>query len=141
SNQSEETMSNYMPKGFQAVTPYLLLEDPKGFIAFAEGGLGATERFAAYDDETGRLTHGELELHGCVLELGQPQGEFVATRTNFHVFVEDPDAAHARALEHGAESLYPVTDHPYGERSGGVKDKWGNQWYFAKVIDHNARAT
>lgn len=133
-------MADHIPRGFHAVTPYLLLEDPRGFMEFARNGLGATERFADFDDN-GRLTHGELVLLGCVLELGQPQPKFEPSRMNFHVFVEDPDAAHARAIEHGAESLYEVQDHPYGERSGGVQDAWGNQWYFAKVIDHEARGT
>ncbi len=132
-------MSDHIPTGFHAVTPYLLLADPKGFIEFAKAGLGATERFASYDD--GRLQHGELTLYGCVLELGQPQGDFAATKSSFHVFVEDPDAAFARAVEHGATALYEVKDHDYGERSGGVQDPFGNQWYFAKVIDAEKRAT
>ena len=133
-------MSDHIPSGFAAVTPYLLLDDPDGFIAFAIAGLGATERFVSRDD-AGRVVHGELTLHGCVLELGQPQGDFVATRMNFHVFVPDPDAAWAQAIEHGASALYEVTNHEYGERSGGVADAWGNQWYFAAVIDHEKRAT
>ena len=47
----------------------------------------------------------------------------------------DPDAVFARALEAGGEQLYEVTDHDYGERSGGVRDPFGNSWYLARVTD------
>lgn len=131
-------MSKYAPKGFSAVTPYLLLEDATGFIEFAQEALGATKNMAQFDDD-GRLVHAQIEVEGCPIEMGQPQGDFEPTRTALHVFVEDPDAAWKKAVEHGATPLYEVTDHPYGERSGGVADAWGNQWYLARVTDAKAR--
>jgi len=131
---------NHIPEGYHAVTPYLLLADPQAFIEFAVAGLGATAQ-ATHHDESGRLMHGELLLHGCILEIGQPREEAAASRMHFHVFVPDPDAAQIRAIEHGATLLYEMADHDYGERSGGVQDRWGNQWYFAKVIDHEARSS
>ena len=130
---------SHLPKGFSAVTVYLLLEDPDGFLEFARAGLGATERFIGRDDN-GRMTHGEISIEGCVIELGQPGGDFQPSRTSLHIFVEDPDAAVDRAVAAGATLLYAVTDHEYGERSGGVADAWGNQYYFARVIDHAKRS-
>lgn len=131
-------MSDHIPAGFAAVVPYLLIQDPKGFFDFAREGLGATVRAEHYDD--GRLVHGEIELLGCIIELGQPSDPATQSSVALHVFVEDPDAAWARAIAAGATSVYEVRDHPYGERSGGVADRWGNQWYFARVIDHTARS-
>ena len=130
---------SHLPKGFSAVTVYLLLEDPDGFLEFARAGLGATERFIGRDDN-GRMTHGEISIEGCVIELGQPGGDFQPSRTSLHIFVEDPDAVVDRAVAAGATLLYAVTDHDYGERSGGVADAWGNQYYFARVIDHAKRS-
>lgn len=128
----------HAPDGFQTITPYFLLEDWKGFLDFAERGLGAT--IGQTHEAEGRLVHGEFEVHGSVLEIGQPQGNFEPTRMSLHVFVENPDVAWKQAVDAGATALYEVADHPYGERSGGVADAWGNQWYFAKVIDHKARS-
>lgn len=71
--------------------------------------------------------------------MGQPPGDFVPSRTGLHVFVEAPDAAWEKAVEHGATPMYEVTNPPYGERSVDVADSWGNQWYFAKLIDADAR--
>lgn len=131
---------SHIPAGFSAVVPYLLLDRADAFLAFAGSALGATERMVARD-ATGRLVHAEIVVEGCVIELGQPNGPFTPTRTHLHIFVADPDAAVARALAAGATLLYPVTDHEYGERSGGVSDPWDNQYYFAAVIDPTRRAT
>ena len=125
------------PVGFQNVTPFLLVARGDDYIAFAQRAFGATTRSAHHDAE--RLVHAELELHGCMIELGTPAGDFTPTTSAFHVYVSDPDGHLARAVEAGCEVLYPVADQPYGERSGGVRDPWGNHWYFARVIDHAKR--
>lgn len=33
-----------------------------------------------------------------------------------------------------ATSLWAPENKPYGERSGGVTDAWGNQWYIATPL-------
>jgi PhnB protein len=52
----------------------------------------------------------------------------------FYLYVPDADALYARALQAGAASVHPVADQPYGDRSGGVKDPFGNTWYIATHI-------
>jgi hypothetical protein len=49
----------------------------------------------------------------------------------FHVYVPDVDAAFARAIAAGAESIGDPRDHEYGERAGYVRDAYGNSWYIA----------
>src|SRR5207247_3995744 len=49
----------------------------------------------------------------------------------FHVYVEDVDAAFQRALAAGAISLGEPADRPYGERAGFVRDAFGNHWFIA----------
>ena len=51
--------------------------------------------------------------------------------TALHLYVADVDAAYERAMEAGAVSLMPPTDHDYGERSAGIEDPGGNHWYVA----------
>lgn len=132
-------MPDAAPAGFHSVTPYLLLDDADEFLEFARTALGAEIRSLHHDDD-GRLVHGEFAVCGSVLEIGEPKGDPRRTRCSFHVFVDDPDTAWARAVEAGATPLYEVTDHDYGERSGGVADPWDNHWYLARVIDAKARA-
>jgi len=39
-----------------------------------------------------------------------------------------------QALRAGAKSLMPPADQPYGDRSAGVTDPFGNQWFIATHI-------
>lgn len=41
---------------------------------------------------------------------------------------EDPDTLVARALDGGAEQVFPVADQPYGARQGRFRDPFGHQW-------------
>jgi PhnB protein len=52
----------------------------------------------------------------------------------FYLYVPDCDAVYRRALAAGAKSVSEPTDHPYGDRSGGVIDPFGNTWYIATHV-------
>jgi uncharacterized glyoxalase superfamily protein PhnB len=129
-------MSN-APKGFATVTCYLNVEGAREFLHFVERAFGAKITMPPRGD--GPVQHAEFSIEGTILEISDARPEWPATRAALHVFVDDPDAAHGRALQAGATSTYAPTDHPYGERSGGVRDRWGNDWFLAKVIDHDKR--
>ncbi len=47
-----------------------------------------------------------------------------------HLYVKDVDAAHARALRAGAREIRPPTDQSDGDRRSGLRDAWGNEWWF-----------
>lgn len=131
--------SSHIPTGFQTITPYLSLKDAAGFVTFCEQAFGA-ELLRSAKDESGTLNHTEIRIAGAILELAEVRPGKQPTRMAFHVFVPDADAAYARAVSAGATSTYPVATHPYGERSGGVVDAWGNDWYLATQVDAAARA-
>lgn len=40
----------------------------------------------------------------------------------------DPDGIAGRAVEHGAEVLFEVSDQPYGSRQGRFRDPFGHPW-------------
>lgn len=131
---------SHVPPGFAAVTPYLNVADVEAFLRFVEAAFGATVTHVTRDAD-GAVRHAEFSLEGVTVECSEPRAPWPPTRVGLHVFVRDPDAAHARALAAGAEETYPVTDHPYGERSGGVRDRWGNDWYLAAVTDVTKRTS
>jgi PhnB protein len=45
--------------------------------------------------------------------------------------VNDTDAVYQRALQAGAASIMEPADQFYGDRSAGVQDPSGNQWWIA----------
>jgi uncharacterized glyoxalase superfamily protein PhnB len=47
-----------------------------------------------------------------------------------YIVVDDVDAHHRRAVEHGAEILMPPTDQDYGSRDYMARDAEGNIWSF-----------
>jgi uncharacterized glyoxalase superfamily protein PhnB len=50
------------------------------------------------------------------------------------LYVSDPDAVAARMVEGGAEVLFPVADHDYGDRAGRLRDPFGHLWMIAKTL-------
>lgn len=61
--------------------------------------------------------------------------EFGAFPVMMNVYVEDVDATFERAIDHGATSLRPPEDQFYGDRTGGVLDSQGNQWWISTHIE------
>jgi len=47
----------------------------------------------------------------------------------------DVETAWNRAVDAGAEVVYPLADQPYGERGGRLRDPFGQQWMMSQQID------
>jgi len=131
SQQLPRTAATYRREGFRTVTPYIVVPDARGMIEFAVRALGAEETQRA--DLPGGGIHGEVRIGDSMLMIGAPApasgGQpFV---TAFHLYVPDCDTAFERAVQAGATVRQAPTDQAYGERSGAVRDAFGNQWYIA----------
>jgi PhnB protein len=120
-------------EGFTTVTPYVWVPD-RGLADFLIRVFDAVETHVAEGGRHG--THRELRIGDSMLMLGEgAPGEIVPGRSMaFHVFVADVDAVYAKALAAGGESLGEPADRPYGERSGFIKDAYGNHWYIASPL-------
>ncbi len=66
--------------------------------------------------------------------MGEAHGKYRPLQSMFYLYVPDCDSVYRRALAAGATSIAEPQDHPYGDRSGGVQDPFGNQWYIATHI-------
>jgi PhnB protein len=113
-----------VPAGFGTVTTGFRVKGAQQMLEFLQQAFGA-------EHVSGDIAHAELRLGETMIELSEARGAWGPTRGGFHLFVSDCDAAYAEALRAGATSLYEPEDKPYGERSAGVTDAWGNQWYIA----------
>ena len=120
-------------EGFTTVTPYVWVAD-RGLSDFLIRVFDAVETRVTAGARHG--THRELRIGNSMLMLGEgATGEVVPGRSMaFHVFVDDVDAVYAKALAAGGESLGEPADRPYGERSGFIKDAFGNHWYIASPL-------
>ena len=119
------------PAGLGTVTTGFRATGAKEMLAFLEKAFGAIH-------VSGSMEHAEVRLGATMLELSEAHGEWGPTRGAFHIFVSDCDAVYAEALHAGASSMWAPEDKPYGERSAGVTDAWGNQWYIATPLKKDA---
>ena len=119
-----------VPDGYHTVTPYIIVEDAGGLIAFVTEAFGATERMRMKGAD-GAVMHAEVEIGDSVVMIAGASGEHLPRTAMLHLYVPDVDAWYKRAIEAGGESLREPADQPYGDRSAGLRDGWGNEWWLA----------
>jgi uncharacterized glyoxalase superfamily protein PhnB len=128
SRQTARTAPSFIPAGFHTVTPYVVVHDAPGLIGFVQKAFGAEE--LRRGSGSGGGIHAEVRVGDSMLMIGgAPGGE--QRPTAFHIYVPDTDAAFEQAVAAGGTSIGEPADQPYGERSAGVKDPYGNVWYIA----------
>lgn len=120
-----------IPKGHQAVMPYLMMEDAAAFIEFTKNVFDAelTHHSMREDDLVG---HCEIQIGGSTIMFSNSRDQWTPQTANMFVYVADADATYAKAVEHGAETVMPPDDQDYG-RSCGVTDPFGNVWWITSV--------
>lgn len=126
-----------VPDGRPALTVSIVAADAAAAIAFYVAAFGAAEEFRL-TEPSGKVGHAELRLGGTVLMLSDPYPDYGAVppreggrATRLHLYVEDVDAAIARAVSAGAKVERPAADQFYGDRSGTVIDPAGHAWHLA----------
>jgi PhnB protein len=125
---------NYIPEGCQSVIPYFVVDDAAGLIRFLEATFGAVER-ERHPTPEGRIMHAEVKVGDCYIMMGDANEKFSAMPMNTYVYVEDVDATYRKGLEAGATSTMEPADQFYGDRSAGVKDRWGNTWWIGTHVE------
>jgi PhnB protein len=131
-----------IPPGYGGVTPYLVTQDVKHALAWYAAAFGAEEtmRIPGPNDT---VMHAELRIGDSLVMIGEQSAEHGAyapphyggTAVSFLHYVEDVDAAFARAVAAGATAEQPVADQPHGDRMGTLTDPFGHRWHIATHIE------
>ena len=105
----------------------------------AAGGAGVAEFMTlVFGAEHAPLKPGYREVRvgdsSMLIDEGHLQTLVPLRPAEFHVSVDDADAAFERALKAGGTSLGPPTNRPYGERAGFVRDPFGNHWFIGTPL-------
>jgi PhnB protein len=114
------------------VLPYVHPEKARQYIDFLQRAFGAEE--TAVFENAGRVMHAEVRIGDAVLEMGEAAERTGIPSNGFFLFVEDVEAAYARAIEAGATAIRPPQDIPYGLRSAIVRDPEGCLWWPARWL-------
>ena len=123
-----------IPAGYHTVTPYLIVADAARMIDFMTRAFGAVETGRSATPE-GRVMHASVRIGDSQVMLGEAFGEWKPLPCVLHLYVPDTDAVHASAIRAGATSLREPANQFYGDRSGGVLDAEGNQWWIATHVE------
>jgi uncharacterized glyoxalase superfamily protein PhnB len=123
-----------IPQGYHTVTPYLVTGDVGALLEFVQKAFDAkvTEKL---EMPGGPIMHAAVLIGDSHVMMGQASENNPAMPTMLYLYVQDCDAAYQKALDAGAESVQEPTDQFYGDRSGGVRDSLGNQWWVGTHIE------
>ncbi|HUL16002.1 MAG TPA: VOC family protein [Terriglobales bacterium] len=121
--------AKYIPEGFQAVTPYLVVPGLARLIDFLQSVFGAEEKFRSPRTD-GSIQHAELRLGDSIVEMGEPAGDkWKAMPAALHCYFPGVDGIYERAVKAGAKILTKPTQMNYGDYETDFEDPSGNQWY------------
>lgn len=112
------------------LAPYAAVQNAPGLIRFIETAIGGTLSFEAKGPD-GRLAHAEMRISDGLLMIGEAPAGRTPFPAMLHLYVPDALAAHRRALAAGATDVRTPAEAGDGLVRGGVKDAWGNEWWFS----------
>jgi PhnB protein len=83
----------------------------------------------------GTVRHAEVKIGDSIVMMGEAGEQWKAMPAMLYVYVKDVDATYKKALAAGATSVREPADQFYGDRSCGVQDASGNQWWISTHIE------
>jgi PhnB protein len=122
------------------IIPMLSLRNAPKAIEFYQRAFGAREvlRSTAPDGRIVAQLAIDDALFGVVDEathVGNTSPETLGgTSVRISLLVADPDAVAQRAVDAGAEIMFPIADQPYGMRQGRVVDPFGHHWLIGRPL-------
>jgi uncharacterized glyoxalase superfamily protein PhnB len=123
-----------IPVGYHTITPFLIAENAPGLIKFLKKAFHAQLSYVMETDD-GLIRHAELKIGDSVIMLSSAMEKHKSITCMLHLYVEDCDQVYEQAIKAGAESITEPSNQFYGDRSAGVKDSWGNQWWIATHVE------
>jgi PhnB protein len=135
---------NYIPKGYNSISPYLVVKGAAKAIEYYKKVFGATE-VVRMDQPNGKVGHAELQIGDSRFMLAEEnpsmgQGHVSASGigaspVSLYLYIPDVDRVIERAVDEGAKVLKPVQDQFYGDRTGFIQDPFGHLWGVATHIE------
>ena len=118
--------------GFHSVNARIIAADVAAQIAFLRTVFDATGEHHA--DRPAEMRIGDSIVMVSPAAAREPFAAFL------YVYVDDADAAYARAIAAGAASIEAPLDTPYGDRRATVRDPSGNMWQIAHAMAAESRS-
>jgi len=122
-----------IPEGYEGVTPYLTVPDVKKELDFIKKAFGASKVEAF--EVGGGIMHADVVIGDSHVMIGPASEQWPSRPGTLYLYTTDCDAMYRSAIAAGAQSVREPTNEFYGDRSAGVVDAQGNQWWMATHIE------
>jgi PhnB protein len=120
-----------IPEGYRTLTPYFSVRRADKFIEFLKAAFDATVNFVIKGPGS-TVMSSEILVGDSLVMVGEDDAEESSQmRAMLYMYVKDVDAVYKKAIRAGAKSIMEVEDQFWGDRTGVVQDKAGNQWWIA----------
>jgi uncharacterized glyoxalase superfamily protein PhnB len=132
-----------IPQGSRAVTPYLIIQDAARAIDFYKAAFGAEELCRMPGPDGHRIMHAELKFGDSQFFLcdefpsmgARSPKALGGTPVSIHLYTEDVDALHDRAVKAGATSKMPPANMFWGDRFAKLTDPFGHEWALSTHVE------
>ena len=133
--------TNYVPEGYNAITPSLAFKGTDAAINWYQNVFGAKEKMRM-DGPDKKIMHAELTIGDSLIFLAEENPQ-TKTRTpkdtngnsiSLYLFLPDVDDTIKKAVQNGAELVMPAQDMFYGDRVGCINDPFGYTWVVATHV-------
>jgi PhnB protein len=123
------------PAGYSSLTPYVIVDDAEAFQRFIQDAFGATQNGDIARDPRGNIMHADFQIGDSHLMFSSANPEWPATGNTILAYIDDCDTVFQKAVDAGATVVRkPITEF-YGDRSGMVRDRWGNLWMISTHVE------
>lgn len=120
--------SLYKPKGYNSLSPYLIVDDAEKLVTLLIKIFNATV-LRKFDHENGTIAHIELQLDDSILMISNSTINYQANKTMLHFYVPNVHETFNLAIENGCESIEePINKEGDQDTRGAFYDFAGNFW-------------
>jgi PhnB protein len=134
-----------VPEHLHTVTPRLIVRNGADAIDFYVAAFKATEIGDRVIGAQGEVVHAEVSIGDSVvmitedLELANISTVLTVSSEDsvnaiMATYWENVDEVWDSAVNAGAQIIFPLEDHFYGERGGRLRDPFGQQWMLSQRI-------
>jgi PhnB protein len=134
-NSSKNQSVRPVPEGYRTVTPYLVVDNAAALIEFIERAFGGKLMFKMGREEDHRIMHAVVTIGDSSIMLADTMEGMPVYNGMLYLYLDNVDETYKKAIEAKATPVREPKTEFYGDRSGAVKDEWGNTWWIATHVE------
>lgn len=120
--------TTFKPNGYNAVSPYFVVNDAQKFISVL-ATIFDTEELRRFDRPDGTIMHAEMRIYDSVIMISEASSAFPSNNLLMHVYVPDVHTTFKKALDAGCVAIEnPVQKDGDPDIRGMFKDFADNVW-------------